>query len=110
MALGTGDYFAGFIAAVVVALYGEVMARIRKFPATSYITTSILPLVPGASIYYAIVHLLNGNPDGFSERVVYVAGFAGSLAVGILLVSSCFRMFSTWKWFRKLERLGKKRK
>ncbi len=108
--LGTGDYFAGFMGAVVVALYGEVMARIRKFPATSYITTSILPLVPGASIYYAIVHLLNGNSDGFSERVVYVAGFAGALAVGVLLVSSCFRMFSTWKWFRKLERLGKRRK
>ncbi len=108
--LGTGDFFAGFVGAVVVALYGEIMARIRKFPAISYIATSILPLVPGASIYYAIVHLLNDNPDGFSERVVYVAGFAGSLAVGILLVSSCFRMFSTWKWFRKLERLGKKRK
>lgn len=110
VSLGTGDYFAGFVGAAVVSLYGEIMARIRKFPASSYITTSILPLVPGASIYYAIVHLLNENMDGFSERVVYVAAFAGSLAVGVLLVSSCFRMFSTWKWFRKLERLGKRKK
>jgi len=108
--LGTGDYFAGFIGAVVVALYGEIMARVRKFPATSYIITSILPLVPGASIYYAIVHLLNGNPEGFSERVIYVAAFAGSLAVGMLLVSSCFRMFSTWKWFRKRKGIGKYKK
>ncbi len=108
--LGTGDYIAAFVAAVVVSLYAEIMARVRKVPATSHLTTAILPLVPGASIYYSTVHLLNNDPDAFSARVMYVVGFAGALAVGVLLVSSCFRMFSTWKWFKKLERLGKKRK
>ncbi len=107
---GSGDYIAAFAGAFTVALYGEIMARVRKFPATSYITTSILPLVPGASIYYSTVHLLNNDPEAFSARVIYVVGFAGALAVGLLLVSSGFRMFSTWKWFKKLERLGKKRR
>ncbi len=110
VAFGSGDYIAAFVGAAVVSLYAEIMARIRKFPATSYITSSMLPLVPGASIYYAAVHLLNNDPDAFSARVMYIIGYAGALAVGLLLVSSCFRMFSTWKWFKKLERLGKRHK
>ncbi|MBE6598471.1 MAG: threonine/serine exporter family protein [Ruminococcaceae bacterium] len=108
--LGLGDYIAAFAGAAVVSLYAEIMARVRKFPATSYLTTSLLPLVPGASIYYTAVHLLNNDPDAFAARVMYIIGYAGALAVGVLLVSSGYRMFSTWKWFRKLERLGKARK
>jgi len=104
--LGAGPYLANFFAAVALSLYGELMARIRKFPATSYIMVSLLPLVPGASIYYSLVHLLNSDPEAFTTRVVYTAGVAGSLAVGVLLVSSGFRMFSTWKWHRKRKRLG----
>lgn len=101
---GMGEYLANFFAALVLASYSEIMARIRKFPATSYLMVSLLPLVPGASIYYSIEHLLNGSPDAFSARVVYTAGVAGSLAVGVLLVSSVFRMLSTWKQLRRKKR------
>lgn len=103
VSLELGDYLAGFIAAAVITIYAEVMARIRKFPATSYLIVSLLPLVPGASIYYTIEHLLNDNSEAFSARLVYTAGMAGVLAVGVLLVSSLFRMASTWRQFHRMK-------
>ncbi len=108
--LNTGEFVAYFIAAVAIATYSEIMARIRKFPATSYLLISLLPLVPGASIYYSIEHLLNDNTEAFLARVEYTAGTARALAVGVLLVSSIFRMVATWKGLHKTEHRFLRRK
>ena len=52
--LGMSIYSMNFFAAVVSALYSELMARSRKYPVTSYLVISLLPLVPGAGIYYTM--------------------------------------------------------
>ena len=49
--LGMSIYSMNFFAAVVSALYSELMARSRKYPVTSYLVISLLPLVPGAGIH-----------------------------------------------------------
>ena len=48
--LGMSIYSMNFFAAVVSALYSELMASSRKYPVTSYLVISLLPLVPGAGI------------------------------------------------------------
>ena len=50
--LGASDLICYFIATLVASIYSEIMARIRKYPAISYLVTSIFPLIPGAGIYY----------------------------------------------------------
>ena len=59
--LGMSIYSMNFFAAVVSALYSELMARSRKYPVTSYLVISLLPLVPGAGIYYTMSLGLGGN-------------------------------------------------
>ena len=40
------------IASITCGLYGQIMARLVKTPATVFSTTCLLPLIPGGSLYY----------------------------------------------------------
>jgi len=98
----TGSDLAGYFwAAVAASVYSETMARIRKYPAISYLVVSIFPLIPGASIYYTMRHIIRSDMASFAAQGTHTIAIAGSIAVGLLLVSTSFRMWSTWKWRRK---------
>ena len=95
--LGCDIVGANFWAAVVAAVYSEVMARIRKYPALSYLVVSIFPLLPGAGIYYTMTYILQNNTDAAWAKGMETAAIAGVMAVGILLVSTAVRAFYTLK-------------
>ena len=80
---------------------GEVMARIRKYPAIGYLVVSIFPLIPGAGVYYTMSYAVQGQMDKFAAQGMYTAAIAGVLAVGILLVSTVFRMINNVQRRRK---------
>lgn len=82
-----------FIAAVVISIYAEVMARTRKCPVTGYQMVAALPMVPGGGIYYTMEHAINGEIDAFLASFLHTLGLAGAIAVGVLLVSSVVRMY-----------------
>ena len=86
------DIAQSLVAAVVISIYAEVMARLRKNPVTGYLLIAIFPLVPGGGIYYTMEHAINHNIDLFLSSFLHVMGIAGALAVGVLLVSSVMRM------------------
>lgn len=86
------DLLQSFAAAVFISAYSEVMARIRKCPVTGYLMIALFPLVPGGGIYYAMEYAINGETDLFLSTLLHTLGLAGSLAVGILLVSSAVRL------------------
>lgn len=93
----SGDIVAYFAASMIAALYAESMARIRKYPAFSYLVVSLIALIPGAGIYYTMNHIVHGDMQAFAERGTYTIAIAGAMAVGILLISSIFRLLSTHK-------------
>jgi len=101
---GASLYTAYFFAAVVAAIYSEVMARVRKYPAISYLVVAIFPLIPGAGIYYATSFLLQDNKDAFLEKGLQTIGIAGVIAVGILMVSTLVRLQTAWKFRQKQEK------
>jgi len=100
------DLLQSFVAAVVASAYAEIMARIRKCPVTGYLLVALFPLVPGGGIYYAMEHAINGETDRFLDVLLHTLGLAGSLAVGILLVSSLVRIASSLRRRRALRRAG----
>lgn len=99
--LGYSDILANFWAALFASVYSEIMARIRKYPAISYLVISIFPLIPGAGAYYTMNYAVRGDMDLFASTGMHTAAVAGILAVGILLGSTAFRMYSDWKIHRK---------
>ena len=80
------------VAAITISLYAECMARVFKAPATGYLQAAFLPLVPGGGIYYTMEYCIQGDMDRFASKGLETLGMAGSLAIGVLLVSSAVRM------------------
>ncbi len=93
-ALGCDVYAANLFAAVFAALYAEVMARVRKCPAMPYLVIATLPMLPGAGLYYTMSLGLEGEMMAAVAKGLETVGIAGSLAVGILLVSTVFRLIA----------------
>ena len=93
-ALGCDIYAANLFAALFAALYAEVMARVRKCPSMPYLVITILPLLPGAGVYYTMSLGLEGDMMEAVAKGLETIGVAGALAVGILLVSSVFRILN----------------
>lgn len=91
--LGCGIIGANFWAAVVAAVYSEIMARVRKYPAITYLVVSAFPLLPGAGIYYTMSYILQNNTDMAWQKGMETAAIAGVMAVGILLVSTAVRFY-----------------
>lgn len=94
---GCDIYVCYFLATLIAALYAETMARVRKYPAISYLVVAIFPLIPGAGIYYTTSFLLQGDRLSFSQKALQTIGIAGVIAVGILMVSTLVRLWSSWK-------------
>ena len=92
--LGLDIYTVNLYATIFAALYSEVMARVRRCPVTPYLVIAIFPLLPGAGVYYTMSLGLQGEMIEALRKGLETAGIAGSLAVGILLVSTVFRFMT----------------
>lgn len=95
--LGYSDLVGYFWGAAVSSAYAEIMARIRKYPAISYLVVGIFPLIPGASVYYTMNYVVRGEMDRFADQGMHTIAIAGIMAVGIILVSTAFRIWTLWK-------------
>ena len=89
---GGNEMVQALLAAVALATYGEVMARVRRCLVTPYILIAALPLVPGAGIYYSMEYAVSGETQAFLNRFLHTLGLAGAMALGILLVGSVTRL------------------
>lgn len=99
--LGVGEIGAYFWGAAFASAFSEIFARIRKYPAISYLVISIFPLIPGSGVYYAMEYAVRGETEQFANKIMNTAAIAGVMAVGILLISTSVRLWSIQKAHRK---------
>ncbi len=104
MRAGLSEPFSYLIAAFASAFYAEIMARIRKFPATSYLLCALVPLIPGGGIYYTMDFIRRGMLTEAYNKGMMTAMIAGGVAIGVLLVSTVFRMWGVWAHRRKAKK------
>ena len=97
MRRGLSEPIAYLIAAAASSFYAEIMARVRKFPATSYLLSALVPLIPGAGIYYTTDFIRQGMTAEAWAKGSATAAIAGAVAVGVLLSSTVFRMWGVYK-------------
>lgn len=86
------DISAYFGATIAASLYSEIMARIRRCPAISYLVVSAFPLIPGAGVYYTMNYAVRSDMANFASQGIHTVAIAGVMAVGILLSSTLVRM------------------
>ena len=82
-----------FIASLLTALYSEAMARLLKSPTTTFITTALVPLIPGGSLYYTMAYAFESDITKFFSRAVYTLQLASALALGIIVASTVTKLF-----------------
>ena len=82
-----GDAFiCTIVAAAVVAAYAFIMSRYHRAPATIFLTTSIMPVVPGASLFYMMYGLEQGDYVMANQQAITLATTCLAIAFGFLLV------------------------
>jgi uncharacterized membrane protein YjjB (DUF3815 family) len=94
---GTGEITAYFWGAVFASGYSEAFARIRKCPAIGYLVIAVFPLIPGSGVYYTMEAAVQGNMSLFANKGMFTAAIAGIMALGILLISTAVRLWTTRK-------------
>lgn len=108
MELGLGITASAFLAACLVALLADICSRLIKEAATVFVIPGILPLVPGAGIYYTMFHFIRGNMDKAGAWGARTLMIAGAIALGLLVVASVIRIVVNTK--RNIKRWNDKRK
>ncbi len=78
-----------FLAALTVGISGEYFARYTKKPATLYVTPGIVPLVPGAGMYYTMLFLIENDYTAAITKGSETFFIAAAISMGII-VSSAF--------------------
>ena len=81
-----------FFAAAAVTVYSEVFARVLKTPTTTFLVSSIVPLIPGGSLYYTMNYALNEQWNLFVQKAFSTLELALALAVGIIAITTLTRM------------------
>lgn len=95
------SYIAVFFATITISALAEVFARLLKSPATLFLVVGIIPLVPGADIYYTMRHLIAGNMGAFGQSMLKTMIVAGAIAVGCSMVTAVMRIHRSMKRMRK---------
>lgn len=86
-----------FLVAMLISAYAEIMARVLKTPTTTFITISLIPLIPGGSLYYTMAYAFESKSALFLEKGVYTLKLAAALALGIIITTTATRIFYSFR-------------
>ena len=82
------EYMGYFVVAMMITVYAEVWARVLKTPATTILVPTVIPLIPGGALYYAMDAALRADMAFFIVKAKAAIGLAIALAAGIMVVTS----------------------
>lgn len=90
------DVLQSFLSAVLVSVYAEILARALRTPATTFSIVSLIPLVPGSSLYYSMTAALSETYVDFVDRATYTLKIAAALSLGLILVTAFSKHIRLW--------------
>ncbi|MDE7288128.1 MAG: threonine/serine exporter family protein [Oscillospiraceae bacterium] len=89
---GTSEMLCYFFSAAAVSVYSELMARRLHVPVNMYLVIGVIPLVPGGYMYNTMITLVGGDVHAFLPQFANAVGIAGSIAMGVFVVSAFIRL------------------
>jgi uncharacterized membrane protein YjjP (DUF1212 family) len=81
------------VAAGLVGLFGQLMARYRFASALPYTTAAIGPLLPGSATYFGLLSIAQNEVDAGLVSLATAASLAMAIAIGVNLGSEISRLF-----------------
>lgn len=95
LSIALDEAIALFTASIAFSIFSEICARIQKTPVTTFIICALIPLVPGGGMYRMMFHAINHESMLAIQTCMETLGYAGTLALGIIFVSTFTRLFTT---------------
>lgn len=89
-----GEIIACALAMLCLVFYGEALARTLAIPSTVIIMPSTIPLLPGSSIYYAMLYAITSNSQKFSQYAKSTLFTGLGISVGAIAASLIIKIFS----------------
>ncbi|MEA4923300.1 MAG: threonine/serine exporter family protein [Eubacteriaceae bacterium] len=100
-----GSIVACFLGACAVGLLSDISSRVFKQASTVFTIPGIMPLVPGAGMYYTMLELINGNLEKAAITGAETIFLAWATAIGLLTIGSSIKIFLAIR--RKILRVTK---
>lgn len=73
------------LASITVGMIGELLARYYRKPATVFIIPGIIPLVPGAGMYYTMLSLVEKDFYTAANKGTEALFIAAAISVGLIV-------------------------
>ena len=99
--IGLSEISSLFISSILFSIYSEVLARIFKTPVTTFVVCALIPLVPGSGMYFTMLSAINGDIAESLELGLKTLASAGTLALGVLFVSTITKLIFQYKYRNK---------
>lgn len=77
-----------FFGTMLVVLMSRMLAVWKKCPITVFLVSGIFPLIPGASVYYTVYNVVQGNLAEAAGRGIGAVKVAFAIVLGIVFVVS----------------------
>ena len=90
--LGTNCRIPAFAGSRAVGLVGEILAVVKKHPATLFTIPGIIPFVPGYGIFYTMLHIVEKDFTLALTTGAESLFIAISIACGIVLATTFVRI------------------
>lgn len=85
---GIGETLSYFLVSMVVTLWSEIMARVRRCPATVFLVSGTIVLVPGGALYRTMRFALASDWSGFGAQGLSTMLCAIAISSGIICVTA----------------------
>lgn len=95
--IGVSSFYANLIATIALAILAETFARLAKEPATIFIATGVIPLVPGLGMYKGMNKIIENYYEQGASILITAGTDSMAIALGIMMVASVFRVFKMKK-------------
>lgn len=94
MYFSDGQIFtSGLAAAALAAVYAELLAARKRAPAPLFLIPSVVPLIPGSTLYYTMSAAVQGNTEEVSHYGSLTLQYALSIAGGICIAWTLLSIF-----------------
>lgn len=91
--LGLEPVVSYLLSSIMITVYAEICARLHKAPATVFLVTSVITLVPGSKLYATMVYAVHLRWEDFFRQGLETLLLAGAISAGVLIVSTVMHAF-----------------
>lgn len=95
--VGNSILLSTVIASAFAAAYAMVTAVKKKAPANQFLIIALIPLIPGAPLYYTLISTVQSEWEQSSRYGQEMVQFVLGLAIGISLVWGIEKVIVNWR-------------